>query len=154
MYYTLSMIDKEYIRTYMAFDAHAEKIMSKLLSSTCDIDSFKIYIKQYLLAKFMLDSNTAEENIYALSVMSIKASLADKSEANLTSADLRIGKYDCHHTNSAVQKKVFFMMNLEKKLGIRLNDDAASEVETVSDLVALLYPEYVRRTSDKEASYD
>ncbi|MGI5173962.1 hypothetical protein H0R92_10250 [Treponema sp. OMZ 840] len=147
------MSDERYIEKCIVADLSAEKIIQTLLSSKYDIAIFKSYLKEYLLTRFMLNSNIEEENIYNLAVMSIKANLSDKSAESLANADLRIDKYDCHHTNSAVRKKVLFIMNLEKKLNIHLPDDAAVEINNIEDLALLLYPKYMQKW-ESNSEYD
>lgn len=149
------MIDERYLHEVNKADGDAERILVELRSGNCDSESFKRLVKQYLLVRFMLAPDVEEKNLYNLSVMSIKASLWDKSTAGMDYASLRIEKHDCRQANSAVRKKALLIMNLESKLGIRLSDDQVETVETIEDLASLMYPEYVKsKESRTEVPFD
>lgn len=138
------MLDKRYIHEASKADGSAEKVLVRLRSGNCDPETFKSHLKQYLLARFLLAPDVEEENLYNLSVMSIRESLLDKSDADMKYASLSIERHDCHQVNSAVRKKVLFIMNLESKLGVHLSEEQVETVETIGDLASLMYPEYVK----------
>ncbi|MCD7908300.1 MAG: hypothetical protein LUH04_11580 [Clostridium sp.] len=79
-----------------------------------------------------------ETDFRKLAIISIKR--RDLSERKLPEAVLekRIHQYDCHQTSLVTQMKVLFVMYVERKLGICLEDDevtAAEDLRAFSRLV-------------------
>ncbi len=120
----------------------AQVYMDRLQLGAGDKSEFLLNLKGYLLAKYMLDADTGENNLYRLAILSIKQNIHPKDAGDYSAAIERVEKYDCHETNSALDKKVLFIMNVERQLNVMLDDDKAAEIVTIEDLVDQLYPAY------------
>lgn len=93
-------------------------------------------LRQAVCSKLMIEEQE-ESNLRNLVVISIKTQ--DLRMGNLPDKVIhnQIKKYDCHQTSLVAQKKVLLLMYIEKELGIRMNDDDASSIETLEDLAEL-----------------
>jgi len=108
-----------------------EKTPEWLKTISEDSLSFKNSLKAYILQRLMLSPQEEETDLYRLCVLNLKR-LAGETIVNSPQ------KYDCHQTNIAVKKKVLLIMHLEKLLHVHLNDDLASQIETLSQLADAL----------------
>lgn len=76
-------------------------------------------------AKLMIPP-TQETSIRNLVIMSIQCQAGQKPG--------QIQKYDCHQTSLLAQKKVLFLMSVEKELGIVLETQEAADIEDLREL--------------------
>lgn len=92
----------------------------------------------YILERFMLEADTTETHLLLLAKESLRKQHA---AAPLTEEQLvnSFSKSDCRGTNSIIKKKVLLMMNLEKKLGVHLDDRKSADIETTVQLADALF---------------
>ena len=106
-----------------------------------DISSFYRAMYQYILHRYMLEDSISETNLLLLAKESLRKQHA---AAPLTEQQLMnsFSRSDCRGTNSIVKKKVLLMMNLEKKLGVHIDDAKSADIETTHQLATALYALY------------
>ncbi len=75
-------------------------------------------VRSYILFRLGLPEAIAEEDLYELSIMSLKLQLHGTGGEDASALEARLRKFDCHQTEAAVQKKVLLMMHLERALGV------------------------------------
>jgi hypothetical protein len=92
----------------------------------------------YILERFMLEPDTTETNLLLLAKESLRKQHA---AAPLTEEQLlhSFSRSDCRGTNSIIKKKVLLMMNLEKKLGVHIDDRKSADIETTVQLADALF---------------
>ncbi len=102
-----------------------------------NVSSVLPLIRQAIFRKLMIPEQK-ENNIRNLVIISIKT--LDMKSQNLPDEVIQkqIRKYDCHQTSLVAQKKVLLLMFMERELGIHMDDDDASSIETVEDLAELV----------------
>lgn len=83
-------------------------------------------ILQKAAAERLMIPPCKETSIKKLVIMSIRRQTGEKPDM--------IQKYDCHQTSLLAQKKVMFMMSVEKDLGIVLEAGEAAEIEDLREL--------------------
>ena len=86
-----------------------------------------------------------EDDFRRLAVISIKR--RDLSEQGLPEAVLekRIHQYDCHQTSLVTQMKVLFVMYVEQKLDIRLEDDEVTATEDLKTFSGLVFRALIKK---------
>jgi hypothetical protein len=132
----------DYLKRIQESNELARQYLDEIIVEPLEYAKFKRKLRGYLLAKLMLAETTEEPDLYRLAVLSIKK---NNSEGNLTDnavLDERLQKYDCHRTNSAVNKRVLLIMRVERQLGIRLDNDEAAAMSTIDDLTEHVYCKY------------
>lgn len=92
--------------------------------------------REYLLIRLRLDGCTHGENLYQLCVLSIKK---NHPVASTSTSDDALDTYDCSREELAIRKKTLLIISMEKLLDIRLDDDLASDMETVTQLSDAIY---------------
>lgn len=92
----------------------------------------------YILERFMLEADTTETNLLLLAKESLRRQHA---ATPLTEEQLlhSFSRSDCRGTNSIIKKKVLLMMNLEKKLGVHIDDRKSADIETTVQLADVLF---------------
>ncbi|RRD96240.1 hypothetical protein EII17_01705 [Clostridiales bacterium COT073_COT-073] len=108
------------------------------INLTTDYFQFYVNLYQYILKRLWLESEVTEQNLLQLCQLSLHR---QSQGISLTEEQLlnSVSKTDCRGTNSIVKKKVLLIMHLEKKLNVRLDDVASTEIDTVEELAAALY---------------
>ena len=81
-----------------------------------------------------------EDDFRRLAVISIKR--RDLSEQGL---EKRIHQYDCHQTSLVTQMKVLFVMYVEQKLDIRLEDDEVTATEDLKTFSGLVFRALIKK---------
>lgn len=110
----------------------SEHSMARIRQETLSREELAAEIKRYVYARFLLPDDCQENDLYRLSVESIRMLSGGKAqEAELIR---RLAKPDCHKTSSAVQKKVLLIMGIEKQLDINLQDEEAEKIDTLEEL--------------------
>jgi len=128
------------------FRKEAESAMAEMAACR-DIHSFCPLFRKYLLSRFMLDDSIAEDNLYQLGIHSIKK---NQPKAYTGPADDVLNTYDCTREELAIRKKTLLIISMEKQLGIRLEDDAASDAETILQLANAFWAAMQNRTGGRE----
>ena len=101
-------------------------------------EEFRMVVKQYILERFMLDPDETETDILALAKLSLKKmteykGFTDEQISNSFSTT------DCRGTNSIVKKKTLLIMNIEKKLELKIDDETYPSIDTTDDLADALF---------------
>lgn len=84
-----------------------------------------------------------ETNLRNLVVLSIKKQMVQNGIISESMISRHMGKYDCHQTSLAAQKKVLLQMFLERELGIKLSDDEAERIDDLRDM-ARIYTHHLK----------
>lgn len=117
-------------------EAAAEHHLEAMLSAG-QYQPFRQALCRYLLAKFDLDPDEGETDLYRLAILGLKRLLPPGSRRE--GVEGGPPKYDCHQADAAVRKKVLFIMHVERKLGIRFGDDESTRFESIDDLAAAAF---------------
>ncbi len=103
------------------------------------VESFYVGMLNAICRKLQIDINEVDtDEISKLCILSIRAH--DTSDKGLSDSVIKnqIEKYDCHQTNLVAQKKVLLMLYLESALAIHIDDDIASDITTIHELVDVI----------------
>lgn len=124
-------------------DAHLEMIRRPVgVSRTEEMVYEKL--KACINLRYGIPGET-EDNFRRLAVISIKR--RDLSEQRLSEAVLekRIHQYDCHQTSLVTQMKVLFVMYVEQKLDIQLEDDEVTAAEDLKAFSGLVFRALIKK---------
>ena len=101
-------------------------------------EEFGHVIREYILERYMLDPDEKEEDILELAKLSLKKMTEYKgfTDAQISNS---FSTTDCRGTNSIVKKKTLLIMNIEKKLDVKIDDETYPSIDTVEDLSDVLY---------------
>lgn len=99
---------------------------------------FQAHLHAYIRERFLLDDGETGTDLLLLAKESLRRQHA---AAPLTEVQLMntVSRSDCRGTNSIIKKKVLLMMNLEKKLGVHIDDRKSADIETVPQLADALF---------------
>ena len=86
----------------------------------------------------MLSENEEEKDILALAKLSLKK-MTEYSHYTDEQLSNSFSKTDCRGTNSIVKKKTLLIMNIENKLGVKIDDDTYPSIDTTDDLASVLW---------------
>lgn len=105
---------------------------------TTNREEFALVIREYILERYMLDPDEKENDILALAKLSLKKMTEYKgfTDNQISNA---FSTTDCRGTNSIVKKKTLLVMNIEKKLDVKIDDETYPSIDTVEDLSDVLY---------------
>lgn len=109
------------------------------ICASSSFPDFREAFYQYLLCRFMIREDSKENNLLKLALRSNDENVPKAHRGS--NSDI-LHTYDCLHTDLVVRKKTLFIMHMEKKLGVRLDDDMASDVETVDELAKALWVQF------------
>lgn len=84
---------------------------------------------------------TQETSIRKLVIMSIRGQTGQRPD--------QVQKYDCHQTSLLAQKKVLFIMSVEKALGIVLETQEAADIEDLEELSEAV-ASHINQAQDRE----
>ena len=99
------------------------------------MDVLYVHIRNYILAKFMLEPDCKEDDLMELSALSLARTMKiDRSL--LKSLDTAT---PCDHATSESAKKVLLLFALQQDLGVKPDPAAMADAKTVRELAGLLY---------------
>lgn len=101
-----------------------------------DLLEFRTNLKSYVLKRLDLPLDVHEDDIRRLVILSVK--WKNESEGSVF-IESRLAGSDCHQTTYVVQKKTLLMMEIEKRLGVKLTSEDVDHVETVTDYALVLW---------------
>ena len=112
-----------------------EEIQIILNASKPDMEFLYTHIRQYILAKFMLEPDCEEDDLMELSALSLARTMKiDRSL--LKSLDTAT---PCDHATSESAKKVLLLFALQRDLGVKPDPAAMADAKTVRELTELIY---------------
>ncbi|MBQ9511192.1 MAG: hypothetical protein IJR55_05825 [Clostridia bacterium] len=112
-----------------------DEIMEKM-RSTENEKEFCSCLYKYILNRLELPDDTKETDIYYLVLYSVRIKMPDEDIKTLES---RLATVDCHQTSYIVSKKTLLMMETERKLGVALSADDATNVKSTTEYAELLW---------------
>lgn len=106
------------------------------MRSTENKEEFCALLYKYFLKRLSLPADTKETDIYYLVLYSVRIKMPDEDVKTLES---RLATVDCHQTSYIVSKKTLLMMETEKKLGVCISADDATNVKSTTEYAELLW---------------
>lgn len=129
-------------------DERAESLIKEMKDSSLTETQFSELVKEYLLCKFLLDSQEyTTDNILELAEISIEKLLM----SNDKSIKLAQGSNTCTNQSSTDVKKVLLSLILQRSLAIKLTPQESAKLETVPELAHTLFVR-LHDTSSKAVS--
>lgn len=125
--------------------ARAEEYLEqikRLPEKECLPERILPFLREAVNAKLMIEEEK-ETNLRRLVILSIKRQDARNKNLPEQWIERQVGKYDCHQTSLAAQKKILLLMFLERKLNIFLSEPETEGLDTLEQL-ACVYADHLR----------
>ena len=115
----------------------ARKAAKTHMDAICGITPLTYPLRQFILAKFLLDEEEIPENAGFDDLVEKSLSHSMKIDPSLV-AEFDTAK-SCDGATSAMAKKVLLFMTIERELGLQLPALETARVKTLEDIAQLVY---------------
>lgn len=136
-----------------------ESILAKQRASQAEIDailndraltfeSFREHLRTFVLLKYALEPSDFEQTDNLSELAQISLSRALKVSKDLV-ADYEAGE-NCEGATSSDVKRTLLLVKIQKSLSVSLSLEELMQIETLDDVVRLVWPHLSRRTIDQQ----